>query len=279
MGLIDAVLRKLPLFRGKERIARVILARSIKRKRDFWIKGKFNCEYLIPNIVESIGFEIFINAIYEQETSAFIVASLPENGVFLDLGANIGAITIPIHVRRKDVKIVCVEAAPWIYKYLKQNLVRNGAQAVYTINSALFYTDNEIFNFYSPKDKFGKGSLSSVFTDDAVPVSTIRVDTLVKNLGLERVDMIKIDVEGYEGHVFRGATTLLGGINAPDIILEFVDWAERGAKGAAVGDAQKVLRDFGYRIFYFKKIGVMEEVKGILEEGFFMLFATKKWIK
>jgi FkbM family methyltransferase len=274
--LIDVIFRKLPLFRGKERLARAIFKNSLGKRKDISIKGKLGCEYLVPNIVENIGFEIFINGIYEQNTSDFIVSRLPPNGVFLDLGSNIGAITIPVKAKRKDIKVVCVEAAPWIYSYLEQNLKKNEVMDVHAFNRALYYSDNEILNFYSPDEKFGKGSLSPVFTNRKIPVTTIKVDTLVAGLGISKVDLVKIDVEGYEYHVFRGASALLGRDDAPDIIFEFVDWAEAAAGSAGIGAAQRILREMGYRIFIFGENGVEEEVQGILEKGFLMLFATKK---
>jgi FkbM family methyltransferase len=274
--LIDAIFRKLPLFRGKERLARSIFKKSLGIRKNIPIKGKFGCAYLLPNIIENIGFEIFINGVYEENTSDFIVSRLPPNGVFLDLGANIGAITIPVQAKRKDVRVVSVEAAPWIFSYLEQNLKQNKATNVLSFNKALYYSDNEILNFYAPEEKFGKGSLSPVFTNRMIPVTTIKVDTLVSELGISKVDLVKIDVEGYEYHVFQGAAGLLGRPDAPDIIFEFVDWAEEAAKGATIGAAQRILREMGYRIFYFGEGGVTKEVNGILERGFFMLFATKR---
>jgi FkbM family methyltransferase len=276
MGLMDVIYRSLPVFKGKDRLARIIFNKKIKGKNSFWIKGKGGCEYLVPNIIENVGFEIFVNGIYEQGTSDFIIKRLPSNGVFLDLGANIGAITIPVQSRRKDIRIYCVEAAPWVYKFLELNLERNEVTNVKTFNKALFYTDLETLNFYSPEEKFGKGSLSPVFTDKVIPVITMRVDTLTEEQGLTRVDMIKIDVEGYEYHAFRGASVLLARSDAPDIIFEFVDWAEKAAKGTNVGDAQRLLKDLGYRIFYFNDKGKMQETPEIIKTGFCMLFATKK---
>jgi FkbM family methyltransferase len=276
--LIDVIFRKLPLFRGKERLARTIFKSNLRKKKDIHIKGKLGCEYILPNIVENIGFEIFINGIYEQNTSDFIASRLPPNGVFLDLGANIGAITIPVKNKRKDIKVVCVEASPWIYSYLDKNLKMNKVSDIQSLNRALYYSDNEILNFYSPVEKFGKGSLSPVFTNQITPVTTIKVDTLVRELEISKVDLIKIDVEGFEYQVFRGATALLGRNDAPDIIFEFVDWAEQAAEGVSVGAAQEILREMGYRIFYLKENGVQDEVNGILRQGFFMLFATKKTV-
>ena len=89
--------------------------------------------------------------------------------------------------------------------------------------------------------------------------------------------MIKIDVEGYEYHVFKGAAELLNKKDAPDVIFEFVDWAEEAAKGVDIGASQRILIEMGYRIYHFKGTGLMEEVKGIMQKGFFMLYATKKF--
>ncbi|HEX4374035.1 MAG TPA: FkbM family methyltransferase [Puia sp.] len=231
----------------------------------------------MPNLTENIGFEIFINGIYEEETSDFFADKIPLNGVFLDLGANIGAVSIPLIKKRKDIEVICVEAAPYIFTYLQKNLERNHATNVTAINKALFYTDNEEINFYSKDDKFGKGSLSPVFTDEIIKVKTIKIDSLLKDLNISKPDIIKIDVEGYEYHVFKGATELLRKEDAPDIVFEFVDWAEENAKDVAVGAAQKLLMDMGYRIYYFnKQTEQMKESVDVLKKGFFMLFATKK---
>jgi len=277
--LLDKLFRKLPLFKGKQRLARLLLNDSISNKKDFWVKGKNRCEYFIPNLIENIGFEIFINGIYEEETADFLASILPKAGVFLDLGANIGAISIPLIRKRSDIKVICVEAAPWIFNYLQKSLSRNEMREAIAINKVLFYTDDEEVNFYSPGDKFGKGSLSPVFTDKLVKVKTIKVDSMVKNLELSKIDVIKIDVEGYEYHVFKGALDLLGNSDAPDILFEFADWAEENAKGISIGAAQQILFELGYRIFYFEADKKeMKELKSPVTKGFFMFFATKKSI-
>lgn len=275
--MVEAIFRKLPLFKGKQRLARFLLRDSIYTKKSIWVKGKYDCEYLLPNLIENVSFEIFINGIFEQETSDFFIDILPQNGVFLDLGANIGSISIPLCRKRPDVKLVCVEAAPWIFEFLQKNLARNNMHEVVAVNKVLFYSDEEEVNFYSPEDKFGKGSLSPVFTDKLVKVRTIKVDTLVKSLKIDKVDVIKIDVEGYEYHVFKGATELLMREDAPDILFEFADWAEENAKGVLVGASQKILKDCGYKIFYFDKdISKMKESTEIITKGFYMLFASKR---
>jgi FkbM family methyltransferase len=271
------IFRKLPLFKGKFRLAKFLFKKNIKKAKDIWIKGKYGCVYLLPNLIENVSFEIYVNGIYEQDTSDFLAKNIPSGGVFLDLGANIGAISTPLSKRRRDIRIICVEAAPRVFGYLEKNLAGNGLTDIYKVNKALFYTDNDELDFFSPDEKFGKGSLSPVFTADAQKVTTIKLDTLIRQLNLPKVDLIKIDVEGYEYHVFKGAETLLSGQEAPDILLEFVDWAEELAKDISIGDAQRLLKSCGYRIFYFSENKTaMVEVKEIIITGSYMLYATKK---
>jgi FkbM family methyltransferase len=221
-----------------------------------------------------VALDIFINGIYEKGTSDLLAARLPRNGVLLDLGANIGAVCIPVAAKRKDISIVAVEAAPWLFGYLQKNLEKNGLGSAKTVNLALFDKDDEEVNFYSPDKKFGKGSLSPVFTDKAVRVRTIRVDTLVKQLNIKKVDIIKVDVEGYEQHVFKGAEVLLTGPDAPDILFEFEHWAESAA-GLKCGSAQDYLRQKGYRIYRVAGRGSMEELNETLTTGSVLLYASK----
>lgn len=275
---MDALFRKLPGFKGKGRLAKLFLGNYITGKKDVVIKGKFDCEYVLPNLLETISFEIFINGIYEEVTSAFFARRLSKGGVFLDLGANIGTITIPLRKKRDDARIVCVEAAPWLFDYLRNNLDRNKFPDVVAVNKALYSKDNEVLDFFSPDEKFGKGSLSPVFTKEGVKVTTITLDTLVKEAGLSVVDMIKIDVEGYEYHVFKGGSALLGSPNAPDILFEFADWAEEAA-GLKKGSAQEILKNYGYSLFEFDERGQLHAVRDIISEGSTMLLATKKSIK
>ena len=210
---------------------------------------KYNCTYLLPNIQENVGFDIFINGAYEPEIQDLICKLLPANGCLLDLGANIGSIIAPVALRRPDIFAVGVEAAPWIFTYLEKNISKNDLKNVRLINKALFDQDDIELDFFSPHDKFGKGSLSPVFTQEGIKIKTKKVDTLIKDLQIEKADLIKIDVEGFEYFVFKGAENLLKRPDAPVIIFEFVDWAEESAMGLKAGSAQRLLMEMGYSLY------------------------------
>ena len=110
--MVDQLLRRLPLFKGKQRLARVLLRNKIAMQRDIELTGKYGCAYKIPNIKETVGFELFINGVYEEEIINLIIERLPVNGVMIDIGANIGAVLIPVCKRRADISAIAIEASP-----------------------------------------------------------------------------------------------------------------------------------------------------------------------
>ena len=120
------------------------------------------------------------------------------------------------------------------------------------------------------------GSLGAQFHNEPVPVLCRTLDHVLKEQGIERVDVIKVDVEGVEAAVFEGAKELLTGEHPPVIVFEFCDWAENRVVGGRAGDAQRLLMSWGYRIWRLADI-----VKGwpplvnVLTTGFEMLVATK----
>jgi len=274
--ITERFFRRLPDFRGKRRVGRVLFASHLLHAKDEEIQGRYGCTYKLPNLQESVAYDIFVNGIYEKETHKFLHDRIDSNGIFLDLGANIGAITIPLCTTRADIKVFAVEAAPWIYEYLSGNVRKNELSTRVTcINKALTDISGQQLPFYSPQGKFGKGSLSPVFTQTATIVETITVSDLIAQHDIQKVSLIKIDIEGFELLAFKGAADLLSGSDAPDILFEFVDWAEERA-GLEPGSAQKFLLHCGYRLYAFDERDELKQMDSIVTKGGHLLFASKK---
>lgn len=272
--MIDRLLRSLPTFKGKQRFARFLLRRKIDQLENLKVVGKKGYSFFLPNVKENIGFEIWINGVYEEHTVKFISERLNPGGIFLDIGANIGAIGIPVALLRKDVEVVCVEAAPWIFEYLQKNAYENNV-SIKLLNKAVSDQEDKEVSFFSPANKFGKGSLAPVFTQDAVKVMTTTLDDIALQMKGRSIGLIKMDIEGFESQAFRGGSKLLREDDAPDILFEFVDWAEELA-GARKGQAQQVLYDFGYSIFRFDRGLILPKLTSPINQGSHMFFATKK---
>lgn len=263
----------MPPFIGKHRLARILLKGLIAQNKDFYVRGKYGIAYNIPNIIENVGFELAINGVYEPNTIQFIVDEIVQGGTFLDIGANIGAIILPVSSLRKDITSLGVEAEPTIFGYLVHNLKHNRLPNVKLINKAISNYSNQKVDFFSPEEKFGKGSFAPVFTDKAVKVETISLDDLFSQLN-RQINFIKVDVEGFEGRIFEGGKNVLSNLDSPAILFEFVDWAEQNA-GYPAGFAQDVLISFGYQLSIFKDGKLGAALDSPLRTGSSLIYACK----
>jgi FkbM family methyltransferase len=273
--MLSKLLRDMPPFRGKTRLAHFLLGSEVKNRKDIVIRGKFDCSYFVPNVVENVGFDILINGIYEEQTHTLLNDLIPQGGSFLDIGGNIGSITVPLCKKRPDIMAIAVEAAPWIFPYLERNIRDNEIPNVKLANNAIYDQDGLEMDFYSPADKFGKGSLASVFTNKSEKVVSKTLDTLVKEHGIATVDVVKVDVEGFEYFVFKGGQRLLSGEHRPTVFFEFVDWAERNAQGLAAGTAQQYMLDIGYDLYIITEKNARVKIESPVINGSHNILAQK----
>ena len=191
--------QRLPYFRGKMRLAKLIFKKN--KPRTFFLPS--GLVFSVPNLIENVSFELFINGIYEEKYLKLIEKNLPLNSIFIDVGANVGAISILLAKRRPDVTIYAFEASPRVFQYLKINKDQNALVNLHIYNLAIHATDNLELPFYSPEGKNGKGSFSPVFTQNSELVKTISLDTFFIQNNISP-NFIKVDVEGYESYVFIG---------------------------------------------------------------------------
>jgi FkbM family methyltransferase len=265
---------------GKARLARTLLGPSLGA-RDVRISGWRGIEFIAPSLRESVGFYLLVDGVYESELLGFILRKLqPEaaGAVFVDVGANIGSFTLPV---AKSLgaggRVIAIEPSPTIFPYLKRNVDLNGLSNISLAQCAASDTDLQEVPFYeAPIDNFGMGSLGAQFNGESIPVITRTLDSILSEHGVDRVTLIKVDVEGFEMGVFKGAEKLLNGPDAPLIVFEFCDWAEDRVPGGQRGNAQRVLKDYGYRIWKLHDLlRGKQPMADVLTAGFETLVAMK----
>lgn len=275
--IINKLLILFPDFKGKQRIIRFLFGKYLNKQKDIIVHSFENIKYIIPNCKEIVGFELLINGAYEPETVRLIIERLPVNGVFIDIGANIGSISIPVAIKRPDVQVFSIEASNYVFDYLRRNVELNGLKNISIFNKAISNKDDELVDFSIHPEQFGKGFLNG-FSDALInKVHTIKLDSLVAENSIKSVDLIKIDIEGYEYFALIGSNNLLTSKLPPDIVFEFEDWAEARAKGSTPGNAQKYLMDLGYRLIKLNKNKKQQaKITTPIIVGSTMILATKK---
>jgi FkbM family methyltransferase len=267
MQLTQRLFNSLPNFKGKLRLARLFVSNQKERRKFTTNRGVI---YSVPNLIENVGFELYVNGIYERETIDYICRNLPLNGVFFDVGANIGSICIEVAKLRPDVNVYAFEAAPSVYCFLDENIKQNKLSNINYYNLAVHENGGVKLPFYSPKGLNGKGSFSPVFTDEAVLVDTVNLDNFL-DFNQLCPDFIKIDVEGYEYLVLKSLLKFLMEQTKCKVLFEFGDWTDEAA-GFEIGIAQDLLLKLNYQLIDFS---TSQPISTSLRNGSAMIIAVK----
>jgi FkbM family methyltransferase len=161
---------------------------------------------------------------YEPDVRALLLGFLKPGYTFIDCGANVGYFSVQASGLVGRVgKVVSIEANPVTFKLLQRNLNEN--ESIVSINCALTAQSGyvELFvpsdgDVYSSLHADGLVKESSTIRSMTVPSRTL--DDIVVELGLDRIDVVKIDIEGGELDVLRSSPLVLSRFR-PVVIVEY----------------------------------------------------------
>lgn len=174
---------------------------------------------------------------YEE---VFLEQYLKECDVIIDIGANIGNVGIKAASLNKSNKVFAIEAHPKIYYYLLKNIELNNL------------TNIVAFNFAVGNSNSGSISFTDGISDDINCVNVnstsginVEIRTLDSIINQANIDFMKIDVEGYELEVFRGAHNSLLATNC----IMFESWENHYNRyGTTSLEVHDYLRNYGFSI-------------------------------
>ncbi|MGA8215704.1 MAG: FkbM family methyltransferase [Candidatus Sulfotelmatobacter sp.] len=189
---------------------------------------------------------------YEPEVRRIFRTVLPLGGVALDIGANVGWHTLLMaSLVGASGRVLAVEANPALRQRLHNHLHLNRFRQVEVMPCAAADTE-EMMEFYAPAANDRNSGNGHVVEHPRGHASTIRVearrvDTIIAAARCERLDLIKIDVEGFEWRVLRGGEDTIAKFR-PHIVFEYdAEYAPRG------GGTPELLGEFfrahRYRLF------------------------------
>lgn len=241
------IYRSLPLFKGKLRVGKVLFHRWIDKKTAFAFIAHQQIKYTIPNTIENLGIELLINGIYEQKMVRFLRRQVQDGDVYFDIGANIGALGLPVIKDKTGVQYFGFEASPFVFPYLEDNFYKNGIENYRLSNCLVHENDNKEYDFFE-SDWYGKSSLAPTYGNTAIKVKSVSLASFCEVNHLSNIQWMKVDVQGFELFVFKGMKDLLLQKKVKNILFEFEYWAEEAA-GFEKGAAQKFIRSCGYDLF------------------------------
>jgi FkbM family methyltransferase len=187
---------------------------------------------------------IFFDDYYERPLILWLKEHLRPSDVFWDVGANIGAVTLV--AARLCGRVVAFEPNPHTAALLRRNLETNRIGNVTVVEAALCDRSGIAALHEGPRNNSGMSSIvARGARENGTPVAVERADDVVAQDPSRHPTVVKLDVEGGEHLVLRGARQLLSSTRVRAIVFENARDARGQAADSSVIDC---LRAAGFRI-------------------------------
>ncbi len=202
-----------------------------------------SCKYGVMVFLSSdntIGKALDLYGEFAEESNLLMQQLVGEGDTIVDVGANVGTVTACMVQRVGTAgRVYAIEPQRLIFQNLCATIALNGWTNVYTIQAAVGETLGSIalprIN-YAQADNFGAISLTSDVGSDRV--NLISIDSL----NLDRCNLIKIDVEGMEFEVLKGAFSTIEQ-HQPSLYFE-------AKTGMGTQNSIQLLQELGYHLYW-----------------------------
>jgi FkbM family methyltransferase len=212
--------------------------------------------FLIPNYCGNLKFEVdttypmessvWLAGVYDVTTTNFLKKVIHQGDVFLDIGANCGALTLVAASLIGQGKIYAFEPAPAVRSRLQDNIEIN-PQFKEIVTVVPYGLGRQKYKgFYNEDPNYrGNGSLHG---QQGIAVEVFSLDEWVALEKLDKIDLIKIDVEGMEYDVLLGGKAVLEKYH-PILYFETLELFFE-TSSHSIKTTYEFLSSLGYRIIY-----------------------------
>jgi FkbM family methyltransferase len=237
---------------GARRLYNLLYNKFIKPRGLVLLNIQGNKMYVDPGS-ESIDAVLLMHGVHEKYETALFKKMVQDGMVVVDIGANIGYYTLIAAklVGNKGI-VYAFEPEPSSYKLLCKNIAINSYTNVVPIEKAVSRTNGKAKLYVcaatTAMSSFGKDNvLIHSKNVDCLEVETITLDDFFKRtIGDDRIDFMKIDVEGAEELVVDGAERVLRN-NRLKILMEFMPDQLRKVEAGPLELLYK-LQNYGFAI-------------------------------
>jgi FkbM family methyltransferase len=237
---------------------------QVKRRRRLWWEAHKRRIEFFEVKVDGIKLRLYLESelarliyceYFELMEREFLRAFLRPGDIFVDIGANIGLYTlIAASCVTESGSVYSFEPAEKSFKRLCDNVILNGFSNIKCYQMALSNETGE-FPFYTSEDGHDAwNSFATPIAGKAFSKEIIKCkkwdDFVFQHDLIDRVTMVKIDVEGWESRVLEGARGSLSRKDAPLLQVEFTEEASASA-GFSCEFLYNLLEELGYKMFLY----------------------------
>ncbi len=198
---------------------------------------------------EAVSRFFFMHRTFDRPVTEVLLRAARRCQTFIDIGANIGLITVPIACQ-SGKSTLAIEPVQTNFDLLSENVRLNGLTALVQVQQVALGEKPDTLNIYLSPNNAGDHRLTLHQTEHRDKVESVRVvplDTCIQTTGLTTPPfLIKIDVQGYECQVLKGATNVL---HAPCFVVsEFWPWG-LAAAGSSPEEFEALRRSAALNVY------------------------------
>jgi FkbM family methyltransferase len=206
-----------------EWIVRKIAPRIFQYKKNTFRKATRNGIHFNLDISQHIEYSIFFNAI-DHPTRKKLYSFIKPQDTVLDIGTNIGEVLLNIaKIIGENGFVYGFEPDKETFQRLQKNISLNNFGQLEINNFGLSHKKAD-FGLYTFLEQ-NQGANRILENMDSKPkfiVQTVPLDNFVQEKKISKIDLIKIDVEGFEYFVLQGAVNTLEKFK-PKLFVELID--------------------------------------------------------
>ncbi|TLD68422.1 FkbM family methyltransferase [Phragmitibacter flavus] len=255
LGVVaDALLffcRRYPWEKGRSRLVRLV--DQLLPKGAYLVTAMMKqsgARLRVPR-ADWLSLHMFTFGDYEQDIVRFLKLAMQRpcagRPVLVDVGANLGWITVST-LMGTEGEAIAFEPVPELKGWFEENQKLNGLEKRVRLHPvAVGEEDGEISFFFHPEQlAYSGGQPLPGSTEIKVPVH--RLSSLISETQWQNAAVVKVDVEGFEREVFRGAKALFA-MRRPPLVFE-VNRPALEERGIRPSELVEPLREAGYTKFY-----------------------------
>jgi len=207
-----------------------------------------------------IGGSIYWRGFHHHALVWFVKSFLKADMTFVDVGANQGELTLLAAKYLTRGLVLAFEPEARMFSLLERNLRSNNFSNARAFNLGLGDTQTTQKLYAGPSTHAGQEHNEGLFTAfpeaDQKPIQEFqvkRLDDLLSGLGIDRVDLMKVDAEGAELFVLRGAEQCIGR-DRPELLIE-INTAAFERAGYETSSLLQMLHRYHYQLYELRPVG------------------------
>ena len=245
----EKLLRRLTLRMRSDSLVARIPPKHIDYPKPSWRLTKSGGITLRLDLSDLVGWYAYWG--FSEPARQRLYSLIQKGDVVFDIGANIGEVALNA-AEKVGAKgnVVAFEPFPTNFDALQKNAQLNDLPNLTIVNKAVGAEKAILKMIVADDANAGMNRITdgSDGDDDAAEVEVVTLDDFIDPSVFSKIDLIKIDVEGFEMHVLRGAVSTLTSFR-PKLFVELIDtYLQR--QGSSTKEVLQLLESFGYELSF-----------------------------